>query len=803
LENRAFYHNIILITFFGFIIHHFLPDRYRLPFFLLLTLSGIIGVLGIPNGIWLVVIGSGLIGICHLPVAHRIRIVILLLAGITLAAFRADWIDAPWSIAIWPILASLFMFRLIIYMYDLKHQARPAGLWQTLSYFFLLPNIVFPFFPVVDYSVFHRTYFDEERNEIYRKGVEWMLRGVTHLIVYRFIYYYLVLPPEEVIDTGDLVRFLVSNFLLYLRISGMFHLTVGMLHLFGFNLPETNHRYCLSSSFIDFWRRINIYWKDFMQKVFFNPISFRLRHLGLTTSLVMATIFVFLATWALHSYQWFWIRGAWLLTPTDIIFWMILALLVVANFLITTRFVKKRARGERRVSIGDSASLVIRTLGTFAAVCVLWSLWTSASFSEWFSLWPLRQTVTADAVILSSILLAALIALVHFSRTVAERGWLSISSAGSPSFTRFAMWNGLLIFLLYLPTTPSINVHLGENARELVRNLQTNKLSRRDEELMVRGYYEDLTNVNRFNSQLWEVYMLRPEEWPDLWDVDAVRLTGDFLRYELRPSLNIIFKNEPLRTNRWGMRDQDYEKEPSPHTFRIALTGASHTMGSGVGDDETFEFLLENRLNRENPENSKMRYEILNFGVDGYNPLQQLVVLETKVLLFQPNCYLYVAHEGEGKKSLGYLVERARDNAKIPYGDLIEILQKAEIAPKMTKDAAMKRMQPYENEIITWIYRRIVRICREHGIPAVCIFLPDKVGISEAEDAENVVRIAEEAGFYVLNLSDIYDDQDAEALRVTSWDMHPNASGHRLIADYLYEMLRQKKGIIPELEEQQ
>ena len=93
-----------------------------------------------------------------------------------------------------------------------------------------------------------------------------------------------MLAPSEVQDPGDLVQYVVSNFLLYLRVSGTFHLIVGMLYLFGFRLPETHHRYFLASSFTDFWRRINIYWKDFMLKIFYYPAVFRLRRLGMTSA---------------------------------------------------------------------------------------------------------------------------------------------------------------------------------------------------------------------------------------------------------------------------------------------------------------------------------------------------------------------------------------------------------------------------------------------------------------------------------------------------------------------------------------
>ena len=45
---------------------------------------------------------------------------------------------------------------------------------------------------------------------------------------------------------SSLAGYLVCNYLLYLRVSGQFHMACGMLHLFGFQLPETHHHYLLA-----------------------------------------------------------------------------------------------------------------------------------------------------------------------------------------------------------------------------------------------------------------------------------------------------------------------------------------------------------------------------------------------------------------------------------------------------------------------------------------------------------------------------------------------------------------------------
>jgi D-alanyl-lipoteichoic acid acyltransferase DltB (MBOAT superfamily) len=170
---------------------------------------------------------------------------------------RIEVIPGPWSRAIWPILGAMFMFRLIVYVYDLQHEKAPPSSSRSLAYFFPLPNVCFPMFPVIDYRAFRRAYYDVERHRIYQVGVDWMTRGVLHLILYRAVNYHFTIAPAEVIDPDTLVQHIVANFMLYLRISGTFHLITGMLHLFGFNLLETHKRYVLSSSFTDFWRRIN------------------------------------------------------------------------------------------------------------------------------------------------------------------------------------------------------------------------------------------------------------------------------------------------------------------------------------------------------------------------------------------------------------------------------------------------------------------------------------------------------------------------------------------------------------------
>jgi hypothetical protein len=65
-------------------------------------------------------------------------------------------------------------------------------------------------------------------------------------------------------------------------------------------------------------------------------------------------------------------------------------------------------------------------------------------------------------------------------------------------------------------------------------------------------------------------------------------------------------------------RDDEFHRKKEPGTFRIFLIGDSFVFGSGVGEEEAIDRLLERRLNT----NSKTRYEVFNLGHPGDTPFE-------------------------------------------------------------------------------------------------------------------------------------------------------------------------------------
>jgi D-alanyl-lipoteichoic acid acyltransferase DltB (MBOAT superfamily) len=381
VEEPAFF-LLSLIAFAGFLVHFWLPFRLKEWFLIAVSLGGAYLLLEPTVASGLFVGGLILYSIVASPIAFRLKVG-LVAAVFALALYLR--VRDGWGIPgqLWPLFGAIFMFRIIVYLYDLSHQKGRPSLREFLSYFYMLPNYYFLLFPVVDFTTMRKSYYQRDIHEVAQQGVQWIVRGTVHLLLYRIVVDLRgVVSPETVTSSTRLAMAAVLTYLLYLRVSGHFHIIVGMLHLFGFDLPETNRKYLLARSLADFWRRINIYWKDFMVKVVYFPIYFRLRKKNEVRAQILATAAVFFTTWALHVYQYFWLRGTLLFTGPDIAFWSVLGLLVIVNL-----FFEMGSKKSRRKAIAPHPLRnALQVAGTFLLIVTLWSMWNTHSFAEWFDL---------------------------------------------------------------------------------------------------------------------------------------------------------------------------------------------------------------------------------------------------------------------------------------------------------------------------------------------------------------------------------------------------------------------------------
>jgi D-alanyl-lipoteichoic acid acyltransferase DltB (MBOAT superfamily) len=808
LESRTFFH-VMLLASGGFVVHALLPLPYRLPFFVALSFAGILIALGLLDGAAVIALGLLLIGICHLPFRLPTRVALLLVTATLFAFWRMELLPTPWSVAIWPVLAAMFMFRLALYLYALKHDEKRPTAARTLAYFFMLPNVCFPLFPVVDYSTFRSTYYDRDSYTTYTTGIRWIVRGLMHLILYRVVYVHLAGDARDVHSLGELVQFLLATFLLYLRVSGQFHLIIGVLHLYGFRLPETHHLYFLASSFTDFWRRINIYWKDFMMKLVYYPSFFKLKRFGSDVALVTATIVVFIATWLLHSYQWFWLRGGFPLDAQDGFFWGILGALVVVG---AQREMKRSRARQRSQPKGWDISLACRTVGTFAAICVLWSLWSAESLATWLLMWTAVENTSAWEIIILTALFLGGLAIAGKAWSTGDANFSTASSTHSlPHITSLGVLVGMVLLgsrVFYEPAAPGVG--------SLIASVQRTTLNARDAELQHKGYYEKLDNTSRMSAQLWDVTAQKPPQWLPLVATDAYQLRRDtFLAGELRPNMRINFMDQPFTTNSWGMRDHERVLAKPAGVYRIALLGPSHVMGSGVADDETFARFLEDRLNRSIDATNGMRYEVLNFGIAGEALTQQLAALETRVVRFQPDAVFFTDSAGVLRPILNHILNYVARRPQIPFPRLQQLIEETGVSKlgakgvpvlfdsgravleslgvktRMPWAEAEQRLRRSGDSLIEITLQEMSEIVKKHG--AVPVFLGLDIVQQRPQAPVKLLRDAAGAGMLVFDLFDLWQGRDIESFRIHPSDNHPNPAGNRLIADRLFDLIQQHR----------
>ncbi|MCA6364523.1 MAG: SGNH/GDSL hydrolase family protein [Bacteroidetes bacterium] len=763
----------------GFVLHALMPLRFRAAFFVLLTVAALIWLAGPLSGMLVAAAILVLLGIGHLPLGWGIRVALQLGAGAVMTALHMQLVYAP-RLNIAAGIAGLFvMFRLILYMYELKHEQKKAGVWERLSYFFMLPNLCFPLFPIIDYKTWLRCRYAEPLPEIWRSGIRKILRGCVHLIIYRIIYTHLVPSPATLHGPLELAAYIATAYLLVLRMSGVFYIALGMLHLFGYSLPPVFDNFFLISGFGQIWRRINIYWKDFVTKLVYYPLWFRLRKVNGINAVFVTGIITFFVTWQLHSWQWFWVLGRFPFSLMDAIYWLTLG--VVITWSLVKAAQPQTESREAGWTLRGALIKVLRIAGIFLFMSVLWSFWNSKSVSGWLYLMTHALNGTAADYLLLAGCVAGLLALGVLAHYVVYRTGFDNNKPMRVGYTALAVCvaGGILL----VPLHNSVQTMLPPAVKQFIATLQHTQLNRYDRENAEQGYYEQLledpTRSNPFQRRIF----VKGKPGSD----KITQPDNSILQRKLRPNSKLAQDGYTISINRWGMRDKDYPLEKPAGTFRIALLGGSYEMGTGVSDGQNYESLLEEMLNnKDSTIKASQHIEILNFAVPGYHALQHAWQAKHEIWRFQPDMVIYVAHSEDPRRLNGFFASLVSNGVPLQYQFLEEIKDKSGAAQTQSRDEIRNRMLPYNDTLLGWAYSEMAMQCIFHNTPIVWLYLPataDEVNIAERNRMQ---QQAQNLGFITVVLQNPYGNTPREALQIGNGDTHPNAKGHQLIARAVY-----------------
>jgi lysophospholipase L1-like esterase len=268
--------------------------------------------------------------------------------------------------------------------------------------------------------------------------------------------------------------------------------------------------------------------------------------------------------------------------------------------------------------------------------------------------------------------------------------------------------------------------------------------------------------------------------------------------YELKPNSKGYLNGQFIEINEHGMKSPSISKEKPEDLYRIAFLGDSITFGWALPFSDSFPEQLKSKIPKA---------EILNFAVPGYVGIQNLETLKTKVLDFNPDLIImgHFLNDPDGiwqvydttlniptpikiflnensctynwaKTRRNRILNRAGVITNSPYEDLYEI-----------------KSESWQNH--KKLFEKMATISKDNNIPILVVILPNWHNLNDDYDFIGIHSLLNktitQAGLHSI---DMYTE--LKALNINAEDfriehVHPNAKGHKLIAESIDKYIQE------------
>ena len=312
-----------------------------------------------------------------------------------------------------------------------------------------------------------------------------------------------------------------------------------------------------------------------------------------------------------------------------------------------------------------------------------------------------------------------------------------------------AMSTGLLVVALAISMVEVLG--WGERTNlatigSVVRILRDAGLNQEDRQKQTVGYYEGLLNEGSRVARMGSLLTGQISRPPDsatrniraLRQLDKYDITRDFLYYIPKPNLDVAdYADTRLRlvTNSARMSDCEYTVSKPAGTRRIAVIGDSVTRGQGAPFGESFEALLEKRLNDARSPPANQRIEILNFAVSGYRITQLVDVALERAASYRPDvyfvCLTHLSISGRWGDHLEQLVD---DGVDLKYEYLRELATKARLSRNDDPVVTDAKLAPFRAATVRWAVSAMRDQAARNGAVVAVILVPtvrDMSGLQE------------------------------------------------------------------------
>jgi lysophospholipase L1-like esterase len=270
------------------------------------------------------------------------------------------------------------------------------------------------------------------------------------------------------------------------------------------------------------------------------------------------------------------------------------------------------------------------------------------------------------------------------------------------------------------------------------------------------------------------------------------------------------------RTNAYGLRDVERSVEKPSGRKRILLLGDSVVVGHGIWDlEDTISRNMERELAGEG-------FEVLNFGIGGYNTRSEAELLKEKGVQFSPDLVVLIILENDflpyNTQMWKYRYERPRlVELLFVHSDLFRTFSLATNIFHFREQLDPQRYRVEQNELamkseftttVESGFHLIDELRREHGFEVAVFTWPSfsETDVIDEPFHDVVARLAEPYGFGVFRLAPYFLGEYKELRRgaasssgrlgpvyavFTVGDgMHPNERGTAVAAHAIASTLR-------------
>ncbi len=254
-------------------------------------------------------------------------------------------------------------------------------------------------------------------------------------------------------------------------------------------------------------------------------------------------------------------------------------------------------------------------------------------------------------------------------------------------------------------------------------------------------------------------------------------------------------------TNNEGFRDDDFVRERLPGSRRVAMFGDSFTLGEGVRRGDIFPDRVERLLSA-----AGRQAEVLNFGVNGYDAVYTLALMEQMVPAFRPDLVVFNFFLNDVSIEAFHALGMDLDAAERRWSAWLHSPSRGVsfVARRlMSRYRDRRTMAAYRAlygpgeawDVLRLVLLRMRNLAAANGASFTVALLPDFSGWSGGRYRlrwlhDQLGGFLASAGVGVVDLADAFDGLDISTLQVHPCDPHPNELAHRVIADRLAAALK-------------